>query len=371
MSKKILSVMLALVMVVSCVAVSAFAGYESEEDAALYTQTWALSEPVDNGDGTWSVDVSLTTNYPTGAIQFVLTNTDKTVAAIKSAKVGAAIPADYAASISVSNATGKVIIVPSTVGVDTITATAINGVIATITYTYSGSGSAKIAIKNDPKTETNAAGSLIAARMDDGDLVTGGLVTGQTVVSVGVEKTIGAASVAPELAVIDGTLGVIDTTRTAIKMDIDENVTEEVTGYIYGIDPYDAYETIDSAFEVIGDGTMEIIANDAGFENGTGAMVNVVDLDGNVVATYVLIIFGDVNGDANVDSLDIGDIDLHENYALNDETGRFDPHFAFAGDVNGDWSADSLDMGDIDLHENYGLNDDTGRLVISDIIAML
>lgn len=366
MSKKILSVMLALVMVVSCVAVSAFAGYESEEDAALYTQTWALSEPVDNGDGTWSVDVSLTTNYPTGAIQFVLTNTDNTVAAIKSAKVGAAIPADYAASISVSNATGKVIIVPSTVGVDTITATAINGVIATITYTYSGSGSAKIAIKNDPKTENNAAGSLIAARMDDGDLVTGGLVTGQTVVSVGAEKTIGAASVAPELAVIDGTIGVIDTGRTTI--DADEGI--ECDGYLYGLDA-DNYETVDMIFEVIGDGTMEIVANDAGSEAGTGTMVNVVDLDGNVVATYVLIVFGDVNGDGAADALDAGDIELHDSYALNDVTGRLLAYQEFAGDVNGDGAADALDAGDIELHDAYALNDDTGRLIISDIIAML
>lgn len=366
MSKKILSVMLALVMVVSCVAVSAFAGYESEEDAALYTQTWALSEPVDNGDGTWSVDVSLTTNYPTGAIQFVLTNTDNTVAAIKSAKVGAAIPADYAASISVSNATGKVIIVPSTVGVDTITATAINGVIATITYTYSGSGSAKIAIKNDPKTETNAAGSLIAARMDDGDLVTGGLVTGQTVVSVGDERTIGAASVAPELAVIDGTIGVIDTGRTTI--DADEGI--ECDGYLYGLDA-DNYETVDMIFEVIGDGTMEIVANDAGSEAGTGTMVNVVDLDGNVVATYVLIVFGDVNGDGAADALDAGDIELHDSYALNDVTGRLLAYQEFAGDVNGDGAADALDAGDIELHDAYALNDDTGRLIISDIIAML
>ena len=46
MSKKILSVVLALVMVVSCLAVSAFAGYENDEDAALYTQTWALSSPL-------------------------------------------------------------------------------------------------------------------------------------------------------------------------------------------------------------------------------------------------------------------------------------------------------------------------------------
>ena len=60
-TRKLLSVVVALMMVVSMFAMTANAAnyYESEEDAATYTQTWALSEPVDNGDGTYTVDVSL------------------------------------------------------------------------------------------------------------------------------------------------------------------------------------------------------------------------------------------------------------------------------------------------------------------------
>ena len=61
-TRKLLSVVLALAMLVSVFAVSANAyGYEDEN--AAYTQTWDLSEPVDNGDGTYSVDVLLKTNY--------------------------------------------------------------------------------------------------------------------------------------------------------------------------------------------------------------------------------------------------------------------------------------------------------------------
>lgn len=366
MSKKILSVVLALVMVVSCLAVSAFAGYENDEDAALYTQTWALSEPVDNGDGTWSVDVSLTTNYPTGAIQFVITNTDNTVAAIKSAAVGDAIPDGYAATISASNTTGKVIIVPSTVGAETITASAINGVIATITYTYSGSGSATIAIANDPKTENNPAGSLIAARMDDGDVVTGGLVTGQTVLSVGESKKIGAAATAPELAVIDGTIGVIDTSRTEYGF-----LGDTCDGYIYGVE-VDMGETIESVFEVIGDGTMEIVPTELGSDCATGTLVNVLDLDSNVVATYVFILFGDVNGDGEGTADDASFIEDHEGwmYGLDPDTGdvvlgvegRLPAEAAFAGDVNGDGEATADDASFVADHEGwmFGLDPDTG-----------
>ena len=114
MSKKILSVLVAIMMVASMLSVCAFAAsysYEDEDTAAEYTQDWALGEPVDNGDGTWSVDVYLTTNYATGPIQFVLTNSDNTVATIEDVILGDAIPADYSATLSVSKSKGKVMII--------------------------------------------------------------------------------------------------------------------------------------------------------------------------------------------------------------------------------------------------------------------
>lgn len=366
-SRKILSVVVALMMVVASFAVTASAAYyyESDDEVANYTQAWALSEPVDNGDGTWSVDVSLTTNYATGAIQFVVTNTNTAAADVKSVALGNAIPDDYNAEISEKD--GKIIIVPSTAGVDTITGVAINGVIAKIVYTYSGTGSATIAIENNAKSKINPNGSLIATRVTDDDVVNGDMITGQTVTSTGASRVIGDAAVAPELAVIDGTIGVIDTGRTTL--DADNGI--ECDGYLYGIDPYDAGETVDMIFEVVGDGTMNVVANDAGCEAGTGTMVEVLDLDDNVVATYVLIVFGDVNGDGFADGADAGDIELHDAYMLNDDTGRLLAYQEFAGDVNGDGLADGPDAGDIELHDAYMLNDDSGRILIGDLIAML
>ncbi len=356
-TRKLISVLVAIMMVVSMFAIAAnAAGYEDDETAAEYTQDWALGEPVDNGDGTWSVDVYLTTNYATGPIQFVLTNSDTSVAAIDDVILGDAIPADYNATVSVSKSKGKVMIIADTEGTGTIAGEEIDGVIATVVYTYAGEGSAEIAIDDNAKSATNVAGTLIAARMSDGDLVTGNPITGQTV-TVGDSVIIGGAAEAPTLGVIDGTIGVIDTTRQDMYCDESEMGLGDATftGYIYGVEPEYA-EDIYSVFEVIGDGELEIVANEAGSEAGTGTIVNVLDLDGNVVESYVLVIFGDVNGDGMIDMVDAGDIELHDAwmYEMSSNGMRFEYAYqAFAADVNCDYMADMVDAGDVELHDAY------------------
>lgn len=375
MSKKILSVFVAIMMVVSLFAMTANAAsyyYESEEDAATYTQAWDLGEPVDNGDGTYSVDVYLTTNYATGAIQFVVTNTDSTVASIDSVEVGEAIA--YTDIATYSKSTGKIMLIPDSSATGTITAEAIDGVIATIVYTYSGSGSATIAIKNDPKSETNPGGSLIAARMSNGDAVTGDSITGQTVETTGSSRVIGGGA-APELVAIDGTIGVVDDTRKDMYCDEDGYGTgdETFTGYIYGVEP-ESGETIDAVFEVVGDGYMSIVANDAGSEAGTGTVVEVYDNSDNLVATYVLVIFGDVNGDGSIDIGDSGDIELHDawGYEASSNGMRFDLAYqSFASDVNCDGSVDIADAGDLELHDAWGYENgsDGMRMYQADVMA--
>lgn len=372
--RKLLSVLVALMMVVSMFALTAnAAGYEDDETAAQYTQDWALSEPVDNGDGTYTVDVSLTTNYGVGPIQFVLTNTDTSVAAIQSVTLGDAIPESYNATVSVSKAKGKVMIIADTAGVTTIEAEAIDGVIATVVYTYSGEGSAEIAIDDNAKSATNVAGTLIAARMSDDNLVTGDPITGQTV-TVGDSVIIGGGE-APTLAVIDGTIGVIDTSRQ--DMYCDEMGTgmgdATFTGYIYGVEP-EAMESIDAVFEVVGDGYMSIVANEAGSEAGTGTIVEVYDNSDNLVASYVLVIFGDVNGDGMVDVVDAGDIELHDGwmYEASSNGMRFELAYqSFAADVNCDLSTDVVDAGDVELHDGWMYENGTDgmRMYQADVMA--
>ncbi len=381
-TRKLLSVVLALAMVVSMFAVSVNAAsyyYETEESKADYTQTWGLSTPVKNADGTYSVNVSLKTDYATGPIQFVLTNSNSTVASIKSVSLGAGIPASYNAEIYVGKSSGKVMIISDTSGGSAIAATEIDGVIATVVYTYSGSGSATIAIQNSPKSATNVNGTLIAARMSNANIVTGDAITGQTVTSVGNSVTIGA-SAKPTLAVIEDTIGVIDKTRTSEGWDgLSDMATDSgvFTGYIYGVEP-EYGETIADVFEVKNGGSMQLTYLDPESETeGTGTIVEVLDTDGKtVLETYVLVIFGDVNGDGYIDDGDALDAGLHNVYGYTDSADgmRMDRAYQiFAGDVNCDGFVDDGDALDMTLHNVYGYVDgaDGMRMYQADVMANL
>lgn len=376
MSKKLLSVVLALALVFSCFAVSAFAigglGYESEEDAATYTQTWALGEPVNNGNGTYSVDVKLTANYGVGTMQFVV---NKTINAgsltLTGVAVGKDIPAVWLATAPFKDATNMVMIVPSP-AIDAVPALdcTTEKVVATLTYTASADVSASLSIDVDPKTQENPGGTLFAARMSDGNVVTGTSIVGQTVNPTNTVTIGSAASTPPTLVAIDGTLGVVDTSRT--EMDVDDidgdGDTMVIDGYLLGFDP-DNNGAIDELFAVEGDGEMQIVATEAGSEAGTGTMVNVVDNDGNVVETYVVIVFGDVNGDGFADTTDASNIEQHDGWVLGD-LGRLYSYQDFAGDVNIDGACDTTDASNIEQHDGWVLGD-LGRIDVAGNLAAL
>ena len=279
MSKKILSVVLALVLVMTTFAVCAFAvggtGYEDED--STYTQTWALGEPVDNGNGTWSVDVMLTANYYVGAISFVVTNDNPAAAVLKSVTKGAALT--YEANIQKNATTGLVAIIPEPIdesekGVD-LTA---GGVIATLTYTLADGASAQLAIANDPKTATTPGGDLIAVRLSDNNLTTATMIYGQTVTSVGASVKLGNAAVAAD-PVLSG---------------VDTGVVDAENGYVYGV-PAGADA---NAYFAVADGSFEIEGT------FTGATLVVKTADGAEFATYTLIIFGDVDGNGAITAAD-------------------------------------------------------------------
>ena len=379
MSKKLLSVVLALALVCSCFAVSAFAiggiGYENEADAAYYNQTWALGEPVDNGNGTYSVDVKLKANYGVGTMQFVV---NKNITAgslvLSSVEVGKDVPAVWLATAPFNDANGKVMIIPAP-AVDAVPALdcTTEKVIAKLTYTASADVAATLSIDvADVKTQTNPAGTLFAARMSDGNVVTGTSILGQTVNATNTVSIGNAAppAQAPTLAVVDGSPGVIDTSRTMLdEWDIDgdgDNLV--VDGYLLGYD-VDVYTSIDELFYVEGDGTMEVIATAEGVETATGAIVNVLDFDGNVVETYVFIVFGDVDGNGAADPTDASIIEQHDAWMYGDY-GRIYSYQEFAGDIFVDGAADATDASNIEQHDAWMLGD-LGRIDVAGIIAEL
>ena len=84
---------------------------------------------------------------------------------------------------------------------------------------------------------------------------------------------------------------------------------------------------------------------------GTGTVVNVTK-DGQTAESYTIIIYGDVNGDGTVDSIDAGTMVDVENYLVTwDPAG--DAAFIKAGDLNRDGSIDSMDAGITVDTENY------------------
>ena len=340
-TRKILSLVIAVAMLISVFAVSAFAYTPTDVDrnGNHYTQTWALSEARDNGNGTWSVDVSLTTNYKVGPIEFTVANTNNSGVVLSGAVLGAAVPAAWNAEIHFYNSTGRVMIIPTTAGKSTLDGAVMNGIIATLTYTVEDGASADINIKNDPKGDgADIGGTLIAARA--GDIISDKAVYGQTVLSVGETRHIGGgAADAPKLVAIEGKGGIVDENR----------------GYIYGIDVI-AGEDVTTTFEVTGGGSFVIEANGAGgAETGTGSLLKVLDADGNETGEqYYIAIFGDVSGDGAIDSTDAGYICDYEAFVFDYSEIGIDTDLAlFAGDVNADGSNDSTDAGYICDYEAF------------------
>lgn len=335
MSKKILSVVLALVLMMT-IAVPAFAGvsFEDPEADVTYTQAWALGEPVDNGDGTWTVAVKLTANYNVMSIGFEISNTDNTNAVLSNAVAGADIPADWNATVTKNNTTGQVAINPnpSDDAVDALDCST-EKEIAVLTYTVAANKSADIAIVNDAKTATNPGGTLIAARSSNNNVVTDGAnpVVGQTVTSVGETRTLGSVATAKPELVINDTNVVLNTGITC-----SGTYAGALMGFAGTAFTSTAATTIyPTALSASNGGSLKYVVSPGTGRNryGTGATVQLLDTDGTtVLATYAIIIFGDTNGDGLINSTDMKNIANHTNGTSTFTAGTLEYYAASGAD---------------------------------------
>lgn len=311
MSKKILSVLLALVFVMSTFAVSAFAATPNfEDDASEYTQTWGLNTPVENPDGTYTVEVTLKANYVAGAISFKI---DGEGAKLVDAAAGAAIT--YVADVEF-NESGLVTIIPDASAADSVGADlTAGGVVATLTYELTGA-SAILDLANNPKTAVNPNGTLIAVRLSNGNYVNGDMICGQPVVdkdgkevsdSVIASVPLGAAQPADLVLTADGsTAGVlIDTTHT---------FGGAYTGVVYGVTSknYKEEAVITGVVEASNGGKLVITTSDGKTpatkkgNYGTGSTIEVLNSDGTSTGkVYVFVVFGDVDGNGLINTADV------------------------------------------------------------------
>ena len=297
MSKKILSVVLALVLVLSTFALSAFAAskpeYEvlDEKGKSEYTQSWELKDASE--DDVYKAEIYLETNYESvGAIQFKIESAGKAdlVAVDSDVFVG-----DYDIQFSKE---GLVFIVPtpaeSVESMDAIDLTT-KTLIATLTFELAeGADSATVTIKNDPKNEANPEGKLLAARVDDGNLVTGTSIVGQTVLAVAGSATFGAAPA--DLAKKAGA-------EAGIVIDTHKTFGGKYDGAVYGFTKggkggtsttvFKTNDHLNNNLEATNGGSLVFTQLNKGY--GTGATVTVKNSDGTTGKVYVVIIFGDVD----------------------------------------------------------------------------
>lgn len=310
MSKKILSVMLALMLVLSSFAVTAFASgsdieVENDEEVIESTQYWSLSEPTKVSDGVYSVDVSLTTNYVTGAISFRIDSANG--ATLTDAVINNdVITYNYNRAF---NADGVVAIVPEPAN-DTDEGIEVNGVIATVTFTLAaGTEGDTLTLVNDRKTAENPGGDLVAVRLSDNNLTTGTMIYGQRVINASEEDIADGAVIASvDIGEVAKT-PVLTGKHNAIVIDTTKTCNGAYDGVIYGFtgkrfNSANYYNCTSTSSQLaVENGTVVVTAGTGGY--GTGTTVALYDLSGNLVATYAIVLFGDVDGNGTFTTNDI------------------------------------------------------------------
>ena len=318
MSKKILSVMLALVLVLSTFAVSAFAavgvGYEepNEDEVIENTQVWSLEAAKEaDANGYYAVTVSLKTNYDAvSAISFVLNVEGATL-------VDYVCNIDANADIVADDESGLVNIypMPETTDDEAYDFTA-GAAVATLYYELNGD-SATITLNNDAKCITNPAGKLFAVRSSDGKLA-GSAIYGQRIVDAeGADIALDAeiASVTIGVAMLPAELVLTEAGATAgVIIDTNKTFGGAYAGAVYGFKQLAnntfknqnfLYGNAASNLTVTNGGSLKITKTATGY--GTGTTVEVLNSDGTSTGkVFAVVIFGDVNGDGLMNATDAG-----------------------------------------------------------------
>lgn len=284
MSKKVIGGLLALALVLSVFSFSVFAAGTGYETDTSYTQTWGLANKA-GSDGTYTVDVLLTTNYPVGPIQFKIDGVDE----VTSVTVGSGY---YNATPSYGK-TGLVMLTPDTSS-NLLGKKLSNAVVATVTYKSSSNGTP--AIKDDVKSASNPQGTLMAARLDGSDYVnSASFIVGQkaTIVALGGEM--------PDVSVDAADLAKTASAEAGILIDKTHTFGGAYTGVVFGFTQSapntfatDAYLT--KNLEATNGGSLAYSRSIGKTGYGTGTVVTVKNADGTEAAKYVVVIFGDVDG---------------------------------------------------------------------------
>jgi len=139
---------------------------------------------------------------------------------------------------------------------------------------------------------------------------------------------------------------------TLLAKDVSTTVINQTGGLIYGLAPGLSASDFENNYVVVtGAGELRITSPNGLF--GTGTTVELLNAATSaLVKTYTIVIYGDVNGDGSVDSIDAGTLVDVENYIITWDPAA-DAAFIQAADLNGDGEIDSIDAGITVDCENY------------------
>lgn len=341
-SKKILSLALALVMALGVLTMGVFAAKTTP--TATFTVSASASEVATGDEVTITVKANATETFYAGPMSLPIEYDASLFEYVADSAAVANIYGAGTTKSAVKAEAGKltVALTPSTSGA--VTAPDLNGANLTVlTFKLKAigtTGSSTVAIANDQKTAANIGGKFYCGSFDSADPKTAELTEmGQTLNRV--DATISYKSVGtPELVLTQADNGAV------IRKDLCTG-TGDFAGCVFGIDTINGENIEDFVTTAVG--SIEVVANADG-NMSTGATILLKDAAGEVVATYVFIYFGDINGDGAVDITDAAMVEAHDQWV---ETIDEDTAAYYASDVNCDATVDITDSAAIEAQDQW------------------
>ena len=298
-NKKIISIVLSIILVISLTATIFIASANAKEVAITVTTD---KQEIKAGE-TVTVSVSVTTNFPVATMSIPVFY-DKTLVDVESCET----PLDYAYASSTTDETavdsakiyantgiesekfGFVLATYIAAAGDTLAETLTDTVVLNFTVTakadVSGSAIFKI-VSESAKTEDNIKGMLYFGAQPKSNVVD---EIPENVENVNLDNA------QAEVIIANGVATLLPNKELTAVVDNENN-------YVYGIPAGTTTEELSEYF-IVSNGSFKMVANASGYTNGTGATLVVMDTKGNEVATYTLVVFGDVNGDAAISDTD-------------------------------------------------------------------
>lgn len=355
-AKKVLSLVLAVVMVAAMFAFSA--------SAATQNATFTVSvdkATVSQGDFI-TVTVNLTTGYYAGPTNVPVYYNPAVFQFVEGSVNGVKIFGETATDVQSHNDadTGclKVAFIPNTAD-STAAAKLLDGTLFTFKLRAIANGTSDIGLKpGDQKTATNIGGTLYCGAYDSDQIDNHPATVGQTFAITNTSATVGSAE-KPTLAVKD---------TAAVTPVIDTVNKFGYTGSVYGIDTLGSVtldgELAENLTTTLGDEYLRITVPESGVET-TGTIIEVLDTDlTTVLETYVFVYFGDIDADGMISSTDSFFAEYYEGAA----EGIDYAYQLLAGDVDGDGMLSSTDGFFFEYFEGAGEGLDE-QSVIAEIVC--